>query len=331
MRFRAKKILCIALLAIIIIIFLLSSNDNSVKFDFNLLYKDINESLLYEYHVELVNYTQSNITVLSIFYNLTQSKHSYIEYTKWVTNFATSISTPLVLICDYKSFPVLKNLRAGRPTLYHVTKSIWYFMRLLESSRNKSYIEDYITYQYEIDPLKSYHNPNLYAIWNLKPYLMNYYSKKNPFKSKYFIYTDAGAWREKKFNNWPNTTFILNELLPFQRDRILLSQVFANVTKLDVNDIIEGGFFAGTRNAIRQFTHHFYFIHDYRLDLKLFAGVDQQILNLLAFQQAPQSVLRFKAWEIQCNGSTDFWFVYQFYLASSSEFTCPLNKLSFIV
>ncbi len=98
-----------------------------------------------------------------------------------------------------------------------------------------------------MDPEKMIHNPNLYAIWNLKAFIMDEIANLyNPFNSNFFIYVDAGSFREKTYQNWPNLNFIKN-LKSQLRNKILFGLIksFNDINYSAEGDYIQGTFFAG--------------------------------------------------------------------------------------
>lgn len=109
-------------------------------------------------------------------------------------------------------------------------------MKEFEIFQNKKYIKVYKEKQWFLDAEKDIHSPELYAVWNLKHYLLTKISLLNPYKSKFFIYTDSGAWRVKKFSNWPDENFIQNVSKKIG-ERILYSQVVSLYFK---KNIIQG-------------------------------------------------------------------------------------------
>jgi hypothetical protein len=209
-------------------------------------------------------------------------------------------------------------------------------MNELEILRNKSYIQEYKNNQREKDPEKNIHNPNLYAIWNLKAFIMNKTAQLNPFGSSFFIYSDLGAWRNGIIENWPDNEFVrfLNEHL---KDRMLFGQIIdVNDNKnFDVNELsIEGTFYAGTKIAIENYTKLFYDIHDDRLfNQKLFIGKDQTMMNHIAFKTFhPKDYVLLKTWKLHnCDLKNDVqiynqWFFYQQYFSLKVNFNCSYEK-----
>lgn len=123
-----------------------------------------------------------------------------------------------------------------------VAKSIWSLMRDLEVERNKKYIDAYKLKQQALDPERSIHSPELYAIWNLKHFLVDKVTRLNPYNSNFFIYTDSGAWREHVFANWPDQKLVRN-LKRKLGNRILYGQIYEPVFTPSFSprrDLIEG-------------------------------------------------------------------------------------------
>ena len=141
---------------------------------------------------------------------------------------------------NYFCLNTFLNLYKG---IVFITNSIWNIMNDFEKIRGKNYLKEYKEKQWHLDKEKNIHSPELYAVWNLKTFLLRKISKENPFKSQFFIYTDSGAWRIKQFINWPNKNFV-NILANKIDDRILYGQVgYHNINNLSIyKDIIQGYF-----------------------------------------------------------------------------------------
>jgi hypothetical protein len=274
-------------------------------------------------------------TVVSIYFQFNFGKHSKEEYKIWNKNALLSITSPLVLFTDQKSKDEFIQIRSENIT-YMVYKDVWELMNELEILRNKSYIQEYKNNQLEKDPEKDVHNPDLYAIWNLKAFIMNKTAQLNPFGSSFFIYSDLGAWRNGIIENWPDNKFVcyLNELL---KNRMLFGQInYVNDPKgFDINrDSIEGGFYAGSKKAIENYAKLFYKIHDDRLfNKKLFIGKDQTMMNHIAFKTLDSNdYVLLKTWKLHnCDLNNhvkiyDPWLFYQQYFSSKCNFNCGYDK-----
>ena len=275
--------------------------------------------------IQLGHVTSSQIATVSVYFNFDKSKHSRREYDKWQEFFFTSVtSTPLVVFTDKASIFDLMNhaSRSTNPKTFYVFEEIWDITRLIESDRNKigQYVDNYKNVQYSIDPERHFHSPELYAVWNAKSFLMKYASSEagNIYSSKFFLYTDIGAFRKEIFANWPDVEHAM-EISVGLRDRILFSQVRDSLPDpYDVRgEYIEGGFFAGSSKALHFFYDKFYELHDEFLDLGLFIGKDQMMMNVMVKVRHADKICKLwlESFRTQCVPKKDAWFVYQDYLA----------------
>ena len=155
--------------------------------------------------------TSEFVTVVSIYFPLDKNtKHTPQQYQMWIKNMAQSVeAAPLAMYTNKKGLEAFKELRKNSKyrTTFYVYEDLWAIMKELEAKRNASYKDNYQHKQYELD-LEKYHVPELYAVWNLKPFYVCKIAELNPYNSEYFIYTDAGAWRyPDPVPNWPDVEF----------------------------------------------------------------------------------------------------------------------------
>ena len=273
----------------------------------------------------------SSTTVISIYFELIQSKHTLKEYAQWIETFAHSIRSPLAILVSQSAYLKLRELRINFTTKFYVVDDIWLIMKDLEFERAKSYIFEYLHTQNAKDPEFFRHNSNLYAIWNLKSFICHRIARENPFNSSFFIYTDAGSWRQGIFHDWPDTEFISKRLVQELDNRVLFGQI-DKFKYFDENlNIIEGTFFAGTAKAVRDFYHNFFYIHEERFQKGLFIGKDQTIMNLLAFQYFPQTVVRLSAWNLNCPFRNNPWWYFQQYFSHNSSLYCVDDRIKVLV
>ena len=219
--------------------------------------------------------SSSRTTVISVYF-LFKSKHSPKKYDNWMRTFLASVSgAPLVMFIDASSYEKYKHLRNSTQTrtAFLVYDNIWQMLRELEVERNRSYTESYLLKQRDIDPEKGLHTADLYAIWNLKAFMVNKVLDMNPYKSEFFIYSDAGAWRsEQPIENWPNEQFV-DDVAAKIEDRMLFGKIGPKDAVAPGKKIsIEGTFFAGSTSAMRDYKRAFYDMHDKMLDAGLFVG-----------------------------------------------------------
>jgi hypothetical protein len=312
--------------------------ENIDSYEFNYLVKRFRKMRkMYINQDPIKHYT----TVVSIYFPLYKSKHSIINYDIWNRNALNSIEAPMIIFTNRESKRKFLHIRPNN-TIYFIYDDVWQLFKELETWRNKSYIYNYLHLQRPIDSEKFRHVPELYAIWNLKAFLMNRVAKLNPFKSKFIIYSDLGAWRREVIPNWPDNKFvkIVNERL---NDRILFGQIAKIKNEVGdvniLNDIIEGTYWAGSPESIYSYAKKFYDIHDERFDMGFFVGKDQTIMNFITFKTQIKNYVRIRSTEINlCNNSNsnklayDAWFFFQQYFSHYEYFKCPYkDKLSILI
>lgn len=279
------------------------------------------------------NSSIKNTTVITVYFELDRSKHSKEKYQNWLKNMLNSVEkAPLVIFTDRNSVYSINQTRSTQlsNTVIYVYESIWDVLKELGRKRKINYVENYLNIQNSLDPEKNIHNPSLYAIWNLKSYFVQKVVELNPFKSSFFIYTDAGAWRKNSIPQWPDNQFI-NELKQKLNDCILLGQISRNYdpkTYISYSSVIQGGFFAGSARAIKMFYTEFWRIHDKLFRENKFVGKEQTIMKILSFDSNKICNVRLKSWEAKCKVNYDPWFFYQIYF--SNNFQCVNERFSLL-
>jgi len=123
----------------------------------------------------------SKVTVISLYFQLNKSKHSIAKYQTWITNFIQSVSSPLVVFTDKESIKDLVELRNRNnyQTTLYVADNIWKVMDENGRQRKRNYTYNYQNKQHSLDREKHIHNPNLYALWNLKPFIADLIAQDN--------------------------------------------------------------------------------------------------------------------------------------------------------
>ena len=285
-------------------------------------------------HSGLSSKTKTHFTtVVSMYFKLSASKHSISQYNSWIANMLKSIQAPLVMYTDSKSIEFLQANRNSShyTTTYFIYDDIWGVMRELELRRNMSYLVPYQKEQHDKDAERRIHNPSLYACWNLKTYILAKASEMNEYNSEFFMYTDAGAWREKAFTDWPHEEFVRN-VSQRLNDRMLFGQVYDKRRLFNVGqDHIEGTFFAGSKLAIAAYERAFYDQHDLWLQAGFFIGKDQTMMNMLAFVTHKESIVRLQAWDA-AQGCCNRWHFYQRFFAQPKQYNCRVHdRLSLLI
>ena len=272
------------------------------------------------------SFEPSKVTVISIYFHLNRSKHHNGFYKPWLKNFFQSVTSPLVIFTDknyIEDLLILRN-KFHLPTTLYITRSIWSVMKENEMKRNRTYTFNYQNKLQSLDREKHIHNPNLYAIWNLKTFISDKLAEDNFYKSSAFIFTDSGAWREGIFENWPDQNFIMN-LTNILDDKILLGQIDNETIMLkqanfpDV-DLIQGGFFLGSQKAMHNFHEDFWKIHDLNFDRGLFCGKEQVTMNFYAYNMSNN--VKLDIIRRNCTKNINRNFFYQNYFASEKYYPC---------
>ena len=246
-----------------------------------------------------------------------------------------SVSAPLVMYTSEKDAARLVSIRnsTNYPATFVIYESIWMLLRELERKRNQSYVPNYQRVQPTLDYERG-HGSELYAVWNLKAYITSRTARLNPYNSDAFFYTDAGAWREKVFDNWPNVTF-LRQVMSKVGHLPLFGQVSVVVLEYPRDDLVEGGWFAGTSTAIEAYERAYYTRHDERLKNKEYVGKEQIIMNEMVFgrevgkwHQRTLNSSRIMFYKIdECE---DAYFLYHRYFAHARYYDCGIDRMSLI-
>jgi hypothetical protein len=315
---------------------------NFIEFDFSnnhlnyqISINSIKSLTLKKFNITSLNFHQPYTTVVSLYFPLQKSKHSLGEYSNWTRNALLSIEAPLVLFTTLEIKQAFIKIRPNN-TLFFVYENHWALLKEIEEYRNMNYTDNYRHKQRLMDPEKHIHVNDLYVIWNSKAYIMEKIARINPYKSSFIIYSDLGAWRCCQIPNWPDKNFvrIVNERL---NGRLLFGQTahVNNESEVNINgNYIEGGFFAGTPQAIIEYAKLFYEVHDKRFTEGLFIGKDQTIMNYIAYKTNPKNYVRLRTLDMHvCNQNPndkkiyfDLWFFYQHYFSKQIIFNCSYDK-----
>lgn len=330
---------------IILVLYVLAYLIN-IRYDLNSLQYLISMDSVYFDHVK---FNQSEIielysktfdkeakyqtTVVSVYFSFNKSKHSKNEYNIWNRNMLLSIDAPLVIFTDHKSKDFIMETRSANrsfTTILFVYNDVWHLMNELEIKRNRPYKNNYIYQQNSKDPEGKIHSPELYAVWNLKVFMLAKIATLNRFKSEFFIYTDMGSWRSGVLAHWPDEQFI-RLLVDLLSDRMFFAQISDYLFYNPYKDVLQGTFYAGSREAVIDFEKKFYDLHDRRIDQGIFIGKDQTLINIYEFELSKGRNVKLRTWlHNQCNGRDktrgfDKWWFYQFYFSKREHFDCDYD------
>lgn len=262
------------------------------------------------------------VSIISSMYFINQfSKHPEAYYERWVSNFLSINNTGIVVFTDLLSFHKLREIMSGR------SRAAFIWLDICAAPNIKRFEKEYMFEQQNLDRESNIHSPLLYCIWNAKPWMLQTVAEQNPFRSDFFLWVDAGSFRQGSFQNWPSIdrlSHIFDKIVPDQYKQMILGLVScpdANDQDLTFSlvdhDMIQGGFFAGKKEAISNFAGHFYAIHDRLIKKGLFVGKEQTLLNRLVLEK-PDLYIAIDTRQ-SCG---DPWFFFQQVLAMEEDDQC---------
>lgn len=223
-----------------------------------------------------------DITIVTAFFSLKKNKYNSLDiYKFWGSNLLPNLNKNIVIFTDENNYDFICSLRTNE--LKEKTRII------------KMKIEDFYMYKY-IDYLEkdfirdhenTYHNIELYMIWNEK---LNFIKKAidlNFFNSSYYAWCDFGCVRNSKYpelylKNFPNLSNITEEkIYMFKTECIFTEENYKNPYN-DVyrywKEVICGAFFIGKKELLLKF-YNFYYneIMTNFINMDKFIGKDQNL------------------------------------------------------
>ncbi|KAJ3516759.1 hypothetical protein NLJ89_g918 [Agrocybe chaxingu] len=277
---------------------------------------------------------------------LPKSKHSTEDYASWLREFLGPITTDIYFFTTPEFAPTVRSARGhGLPITVDTTYSSAFDIPPLKG------LEELYRKMHALDRERSIHSPDLYAIWNAKPFLLDRAVKKLAEKQQIYIYAfwnDAGSFRTThRYKEWPNPRRVEqiwkqgSQLAGTPEEDLLffplcaLPGVSMRYWKEDMGPVdygvSEGSFFGGSPQTVSWWSRTYYAYHDYYLSLGLFVGKDQTLINalMLLFPErfitiwysdplapAHSGIIRhFDQGHLGACGME--WFYYQFWLADS--------------
>ena len=260
-------------------------------------------------------------TIVVGYFPFSKAKHSKSEYLSWLENLLGYCQSPMIIFTNAEYQPILYRLRRNGtlPSL---------FITEYQSPSDMPPIQSLVStfkQQHTKDPERAYHSVDLYAAWCAKSFMLDRGAQMNPFRSQYFLYMDAGAFRSSMyhFERWPHPPTvhaILND------QRLLLGMIaplprrFCPL-KYQIRDgpigmdLVEGTFMGGSASAIRWWTSTFYEVVGKFRAKKFFIGKDQSVMNAIALAY-PKKLNMMLPFRTSCG---DVWFAFGPLLANEEE------------
>ena len=149
------------------------------------------------------NRNSTRILLVSSLFFISKSKHSKEEYYNWLQRFLGHITTEVYF---YTSPDLASTVRSARREGLPIT---------IDTNYNTTFDvpplkdqEGWYKEMHELDREKSYHSPELYAVWSAKPFFVDNAIQVMASRGKiydYVFWNDGGSFREiNVYKDWPD-------------------------------------------------------------------------------------------------------------------------------
>ncbi|TFK45115.1 hypothetical protein BDQ12DRAFT_674141 [Crucibulum laeve] len=284
------------------------------------------------------------ILLVSAMFPLVKSKHSKAEYAEWLSYFLNNITTDVYFYTTPDMEPTVRWVASANLNITVNTSYASPFDILPLRGLGETYNE-----MHEWDREKHRHVPELYAIWNAKPFFLDEAVRTLASQGQHYDYAfwnDAGSFRvEHRYSAWPSDRRIQevwdegSRKTGKKEEDLLFFPIFGLPsvrTKSWVEDdgpvdeeFSEGSFFGGRPHTIHWWRRIYYEYHNHYLSRGIFVGKDQTLINAL-FLLFPDRI--FTVWmsdpdaqahkglvphfdESYLGACGPVWYYYQFWLA----------------
>jgi hypothetical protein len=221
------------------------------------------------------------------------------DYSSWLSTFLKQIKTPVYFFTTPDMEPTVRELRGDLPITINTTYVSPFDIAPLAGMREK-YPE-----MWGGDREKRIHSPELYAVWNAKPFFLDEGLRNavaalpsSAARYDYAFWTDAGAFRNTHaYSNWPDPARVdevweqgakesgtrKEDLLFFPMwgtPHVSMQYWGEGMGPVD-NEFSEGSFFGGSPRTISWWRNLYFTYHNHYLSLDVFVGKDQTLINAL--------------------------------------------------
>lgn len=146
---------------------------------------------------------KTRILLVSAMFPLSKSKHTPEDYERWVTNFLQSVTTEIYFFTTPSFAPIVRRARPSHlPIIIDANYTSPFDVPPLKG------LEGVYAGLHEKDRERRIHSSELYAVWNVKPFLLDSAAKTLAASGRTFDYVfwnDAGSFRgQQKYESWPD-------------------------------------------------------------------------------------------------------------------------------
>ncbi|KAJ7855885.1 hypothetical protein B0H14DRAFT_2753725, partial [Mycena olivaceomarginata] len=287
------------------------------------------------------------ILLVTAFFPLSKSKHTMGEYEWWLSQFLQHVTTDIYFYAPTEMEPLIRRCRGDLPITVDTTYSSPFEIPPLSPYRehyDKMHAQDRESFR---------HSPELYAVWNAKPFFLDEAVQALSRTGKvydYAFWNDAGSFRSThEYKGWPDPARVQElwkegSALSGENSEDLLFFPIAGMPHPSMRywvqdhgpvdaEVSEGSFFGGSPSTVGWWRRTFYAYHDHYLGLNLFVGKDQTLINAI-FLLFPSRVIAVwlddpeapahkgmlhKVDDGALGNCGSEWFYYQFWLARPFE------------
>ena len=145
----------------------------------------------------------SRILLVSSLFHISKSKHSKEAYHSWLQRFLGPITTEVYFYTSPDLVPTVQSARGeGLPITIDTTYNTTFDVPPMKG------LEEWYNEMHSMDRENSLHSPQLYSIWNAKPFFVDNAIRVMKSKGKtydYVFWNDGGSFREENvYKNWPD-------------------------------------------------------------------------------------------------------------------------------
>jgi hypothetical protein len=267
-------------------------------------------------------------TVVTAYYRLPKSKHSYEKYREWITNFLRNVKGPIHMFTSATESEWIREVRAGSG-LENFTLEILPFSEV--PFQTPEWMDYWLETMETQDEFKHLHSPEQFAIWNSKTWFVMRAIRANAFKTDKFVWCDTGCWRDGWIagacgSSWPvadkipegRMLFLDIRDISWQRESIRAGKLWQQINTRNAKEFCIGGtIFAGSKSAWNAWNNCYYDTLAKYKENGWFAGDDQSVMmstDLRIHENVPVHILAPQT-DNYFYGHGDRWFALQILLS----------------
>ncbi len=220
-----------------------------------------------------------NVSIVTCFYKLEKSKHTFQEYVEWINNLILNLNDAKIIIFTNKNDePFMQNILSKNKSINYTI-----IIREIDDLYISKRYQNIWNEQYVMDNQKNCgRSIECYKIWNSKFSFLKDAIELNPYKSNKFIWNDIGNVRNKNMSPYIKTYPNHNNISDKKLDIVLLKG-FTNEKQLFFDNEVHfsGSMFGGGKDVILKLCKLYYLYFDLYIRKNKFIGCDQQIISSL--------------------------------------------------